>query len=463
MSPEQTAKLRVIAGGGEHPTAPADTDLGNAQRFASEHAEHLRHIRERRVWLSWDGCVWKRDATGDAERAAKQTARTLFTAAGEIDDEDRQKRAVRWALQSQSEPRLRAMLALASTEPEIALSAHEVDMDPFLLTCPSGTIDLRTGQLREHDPADLITVQTETPFDPQATCERWESFLREVFADDNELIGFLQRFAGYCLTGDTREHILIVMHGAGRNGKSTLLKVLQRVLGDHAVTAELSTFLRARGDRGPRNDLARLHGARLVSAAESGEGRALDEATIKEITGGDRIAARFLYGEHFEFTPSFKLVILTNHRPQVDGDDDAIWARLRLIPFEQCFEGREDKELDGKLQAEAPGILNWAIRGCQDWQAYGLGTAAAIQVATNEYRQDEDLLGAFLEERCTLTGEIKRDQLRTAYEAYCKQIGEKPLAANVLGKRLSKRGIKSVKRTGTYRGLSLQDGPASLL
>jgi len=433
------------------------TDLANATAFAAEHAGVLRHVRERRMWLAWDGTRWRRDATGDAERAAKATARALLDRAVKVEDEDRRKKAIRWALTSQSDRGLRAMLTVASTEPGLSIEAEALDSNPWLLACSNGTVDLRTtGTLRPHDPADLITMATEITYDAKALSPRWLQFMQEVFAEDAELIEFMRRFIGYCLTGDTREHVLVVLHGSGRNGKSTLIKILQKLLGEHAVTAELSTFLRARGDRGPRNDLARLHRARLVTAAESGEGRHLDESTVKEITGGDRLAARFLYGEHFEFTPHFKLAVVTNFKPKVSGEDDAIWARLRLVPFDVCFEGREDKTLDAKLEAEMPGILMWAVAGCLAWQREGLGTAAAVTSATAAYRQDEDVLGAFLAERCVMEGEVGPAELRLAYDAYCHEIGEKPLAANVLGKKLARRGIERHKRAGVYRGVHLR-------
>jgi putative DNA primase/helicase len=432
------------------------TDLGNAQRFAAEHAHRLQHVRERRAWLTWTASHWAHDITGDAERAAKQTARRLLADAAKIEDEDKRKQAAQWALASQSGQGIRAMLALATTEPGIALAAEQLDRDPWLLTCPNGTLDLRTGTLRPHDPADLITLATDIAYTPEADCPRWERFLREVFAGDYELIAFMQRLTGYCLTGDTREEVLTVFHGSGCNGKSTFMRVQKRLSGDHALTTAFDTFMRARTDRAPRNDLARLHRARLVTAAESGEGRRLDEATVKEITGRDPIACRFLYGEHFEYVPHFKLMLVTNHRPRVDGSDDALWRRLRLVPFEQSFEGREDRELDDKLGRELPGILAWAVRGCLEWQRDGLGQPAAVTRATSEYRQDEDLLGAFLQERCSLEGEIEPAKLRDAYADYCRENGEKPLPANVLGKQLARRGIGKSKRAGVYRGVSLR-------
>ena len=435
---------------------PTRTDLGNAELFTRLHSEHVKHVKERRMWLYWRGGRWRQDATGEAARAAKATSRELLRLAVNLEG-DAQKQAVRWALASQSDARVRAMLSLASTEPEIVLAADELDADPFALVAANGVVDLRNGELGEPDPAELLTLGTDVEFDPDADCPRWDRFLEEIFGADHELIGFVRRFCGYCLTGDTREHVLVVLHGAGCNGKSTFVAVLRQLLGEHAAAAAFETFMRQR-DRGPRNDLARLHRARLVTAAESSEDRQLDEATVKEITGGDAIAARFLYGEHFEFTPRFKLVLVSNHRPRVDGGDDAIWRRIRLVPFEQSFEGREDKQLVAKLEAELPGILAWAVEGCLEWQAEGLGEAGAVTRATAEYRQDEDVLGSFLSDRCTLDGKVATTKLREAYVEFCEDLGEKPLTASVLGKRLGKRGIRrsqSGKRR-SYEGVSLR-------
>lgn len=450
---------RLAASGSRYePTQrPAYTDLGNAQRFAAEFHGRVRHVYERRRWIAWNGNRWCEDSDGEPRRAAKAIAQSLLAEASTLKGEE-QKRAVAWAMRSQAEPRLRAALELAGTEPEIVLRAEQLDADPMLLSVANGTLELDTGELRAADPGELLTVGSEVAYDPEASCPRWLRFLDEVFAGDAELVGFVRRLCGYCLTGDTREHVLAVLHGAGCNGKSTFIATLRRLLGAHAVAAAFETFMRQR-DRGPRNDLARLHRARLVTAAESGEGRRLDEATVKEITGGDAIAARFLYGEHFEFTPQFKLLLVTNHRPKVDGDDDAIWRRLRLVPFEQSFEGREDRGLVDKLEAELPGILAWAVGGCLEWQRDGLGTAGAVTRATAEYRQDEDVLGAFLEERCELGGETATTELRDAYERFCAELGEKPLAANMLGRRLGRRGIRRQQRAGgarVYVGVQVQ-------
>jgi putative DNA primase/helicase len=440
---------------GKSPNTYLRSDLGNAELFADRHSDRLRHVKERRLWLTWEAGRWRSDTTGAAERAAKALARERLRAAADVEGEDERKKAVMWAMTSQSDTRIRAALSLATTETPIVLRADDLDRDPFLLACANGTLDLRSGELRRPDPDDLITLGNDVAYDPDATCPRWDRFLEEVFDEDEELIGFVQRLAGYSLSGDVREQIVAVLHGGGNNGKDTLIKPLMRVVGEQAETSPMDTFTRVR-DRAVRNDLARLHRARLVIASESAEGRRLDEPTIKLVSGGGRVAARFLYGEFFEFTPQFKVWLITNHRPRVEGDDDAIWRRLRLIPFNVSFLGREDKELDGKLEAELPGILAWAVRGCLEWQRDGLGLPPAVEQATREYRVDEDVLGTFIAERCILEDEIQPAELREAYDAFCSEIGERQLTAAVFGKRLARRGIRREGPNGAYRGITLR-------
>jgi putative DNA primase/helicase len=434
-----TARHLELVDGDEQPR-PAYTDLGNAELFVREHGDTFRWVAENRSWLVWHRDRWRPDVTHAVERAAKQTVKAMLNQAAAIDNDDDRAKAAKWASTSQGEAKISALIALARTERPIVVTARDLDAHPYLLSCANGTL---------------------VPYDPKAKCRRFERFLKEVFASDAELIAFLQRLIGYCLTGDIREHLIVVLHGAGCNGKSTLLEVLKQLLGDLAATAPFDTFTRSRGDRGPRNDLARLRGARLVTASESGEGRRLDEAILKEITGGDTIAARFLYGEHFEFQPNFKLLLTTNHRPRVDGDDDAVWRRLRLVPFDESFEGREDHTLGEQLRNELPGILAWAVRGCAEWQLEGLGNAGAVTRATTEYRTEEDTLGAFLTERCTHADEVTATDLRAAYEDWCRELGERPVTSVALGKRLARRGIKSrrgAKGARIYTGISLNPG-----
>jgi putative DNA primase/helicase len=441
----------------------AKTDLGNAEFFVARHGTSLRYVRERKQWLVWEGGRWRRDVTGHAERAAKDTVRDLFLLAADLDG-DAQKDAARWALTSQSEAKLRALLKVAESEPGIAIAAEDLDRDPYLLTCANGTLDLRRGELRPASPIHLISLGNDVVFDPDATCPRWLKFLHDVFNGDTDLVAFFRRLAGYFLTGDTKEHKMFVAHGSGCNGKTTAEETIKKLLGGLAATSAFDTFVRSRGDRGPRNDIARLHRARLVVANESGQGHRLDEALIKTLTGGDTIAARYLYAEHFEFQPHFKLLLVTNHRPKVDGSDDAIWRRLRLIPFEVSFEGREDRDLPAKLEAELPGILAWAVEGCLEWQRSGLGSTPKVANATASYRAEEDVLGAFLTDNCVHEGEVLAADFRDAFAHYCRDIGEREMAANVLGKQLAAKGIeeRQTREGRIYNGIRLlQEGEAS--
>lgn len=458
------AELKAIIDGdpsnGAGPAGTSEhlTDLGNARRMVRRHGRELRHCSAWGSWLVWDGGRWRRDDTGEVHRFAKQTVVSIYTEAEHCQDADERRQIGKHAARSEAQPKIRAMIDSASTETAIAVRPDDLDADPFLLSCANGTINLRTGEPREADPADLLTRGTDVRYDAAAECPRWLGFLDEVFAGDAELIAFLQRLVGYSLTGDTREHVLAVAHGSGCNGKSTFTEIVKRLLGGLAATASFDSFARSRSDRSIRNDLARLHRARVVLASEAGKGRRLDEATVKALTGGDTIVARFLHAEHFEFVPEFKLWLVTNHRPRVDGGDDAIWRRLRLIPFEVNFLGREDRELKGKLEAELPGIFNWALEGCLAWQRDGLGGADAVTTATREYREDEDVLGAFLADRCELgSGSVETTGFRAAYESYCEELGEEPLRANILGRELTERGIR---RGGAqrrfYQGVGLK-------
>ena len=286
------------------------TDAGNGEMFAERQSIRLRYVNERRLWLVWRDGRWRADVDGEAERAARLVAREQLLAAFEMESADeRRKDAVAWALKSESDSRLGAMLHQASTQTKIKLRADELDVDRHVLACANGVIDLRTGKLRPADPADLISLGTDVAYNPDAACPRWERFLSEIFDGDAELVAWIQRAFGYSATGDTREQVIFVCHGVGRNGKGTLLETEKKVIGsDFAKTAPFDTFARSRGDNNTRNDLARLHRARYVLASESGEGRRLDEAVVKQLTGNDTVACRFLYAEHFEF--------VARHEPQ---------------------------------------------------------------------------------------------------------------------------------------------------
>ncbi len=330
------------------------------------------------------------------------------------------------------------------------MAPEALDADQWLLNCENGTVDLRTGALRRHSHDDLITKIVPVEYDPQAEAPRFEKFLREALVED-DLIDFVRRFAGYSLTGSTRERVVAILHGRrGKNGKSTLVELLYEVMGDYATTTATETLLTKRYE-GVGNDVAALKGARFVATAEIEAGRRLAEAKIKQLTGNDTVTARFLYGEPFDFKPQFKLWLSTNNKPEIKGADDAIWDRIRLIPFNQRFEGHAaDPELPEKLRAEMPGILAWMVRGCAEWLRDGLGEPEQVRSAVEEYREEMDVLGAFIADRCYVREDAWTPalQLFQAWEEWCHETGEEPGTLTKFGRSLTERGFVSEPRGG---------------
>jgi putative DNA primase/helicase len=430
---------------------PPLTDAGNGERFARARGRTFRHVGAWGRWLFWDGRRW---VPGE-ERArleAVEVARAIFgdSPRGKAGDDAR-----KWALKSEMRSRIEAMLALAGVQPGIVAMPEAFDRDPWLLSVENGTLDLGSGELREHRPEDMITKLAPVTYDPAARAPVFEEFLARVLPDA-PVRDFVQRAVGYSVTGDISEHVLFFLHGRGSNGKSTLLEAIGRVLGsDYARPAAPGLLLASRHERHP-TELADLRGARLVSSIEATKGRAWDEERVKWVTGGDRLKARFMRGDFFGFEPTHKLWVAANDRPRVRGADNGIWRRLRLVPFRvEIPEGERDPHLGEKLAAEAPGILAWAVRGCLARRREGLGAPAAVRQASSDYREEEDRIGSFIEERC-FTGE--RDVLTPiaalykAYREWADANGERPLTANDFGQALEERGFPRKDEDGkAYR------------
>ncbi len=438
------------------------TDMGNAERLVQTHGDDLRYCYVLGKWLAWDGCRWRIDARGDVARLAKATVRSIYAEAAAAEDEATRKAIAKHAVRSEGAARLEAMVTLAQSESGIPVDPDELDRHPWLLNVRNGTVDLRNGELLPHNRAHLMTKVAPVDFDPAASCPTFDAFLTRIMDGNEGLIRFIQRAAGYALTGDTSERVLFILHGEGRNGKSTLLEVMRMILGDYAVRTPTDTLM-AKRDAGIPNDIAALRGARFVSASEADEGRRLAEATIKDLTGGDTISARFMRGEFFNFTPEFKLWLGTNHRPVIRGTDRAIWDRIRLVPFSvRIPDAEQDKQLRSKLLAEAPGILAWMVEGCLEWQRDGLGEPQEVTNATGVYRAEMDVLGAFLEDRCVVHehAQVTAKALYAAYQEWCDETGEKPLTQKAVGLRLAERGFDSARlgnaRTRTWLGVGLK-------
>ena len=351
------------------------TDSGNAELIAAKFPDSMRFNHRRKRWLIWKDGRWIEDCEGEVFRLAKEAARDRLAAAAKLGNEDHRKEAAAWALASESQYRLKAALELAKHTKPLSDAGDNWDSDTFLLGVNNGVVDLRTGTLRPARPEDRITIYADAAYDPGALCPRFEQFLSEVFLADAELVGYVQRAVGYCLTGAVSEQCLFLCYGEGANGKSTLLETLRDVLGGYAHNLPFSAF-ELDGRSGISNDMAGLVSKRFVTAVETNEGARLNEGRLKALTGGDRCTARFLYGEYFSFDPTAKFWLAFNHKPRVTDDSNGFWRRVRLIPFTARFsDSNRDKDLPMKLKAEAAGILAWVVRACVLWQRLGLGAA----------------------------------------------------------------------------------------
>jgi putative DNA primase/helicase len=424
------------------------TETGNAERFARHHGRDVRLVTEWSRWLIWTGQRWEEDPGEILLQARiKESHRRLYETAGRCDDDDKLRAQIaKWAHTSEKRTSREATAKLARSEPGIAISHDNLDANPLLLSVANGTVDLGTGKLQPARREDLITHQVPIPYLPGSVCPRWERFLLEVLPDA-ATVAYVQRAVGYSLTGLVREHCLFVLWGAGANGKSTLLGVLLELLGPYATQAPAEILL-ARPNKDHPTELTVLHGRRLVVAQETDDNRRWAEATVKQLTGGDRLIARRMREDFWEFSPTHKLWMGTNHRPAVRGTDEGIWRRIKLIPFERVIPPEQrNHALTEELRAELPGILRWAVDGCLAWQREGLGEPAAVSGAVAEYRTAEDRLAPFLDERCLLDPEetIARAALRHSYEGWAEANSEKPLGAREFIAQLRLRGLTETK------------------
>ncbi len=379
------------------------TDLGNARRLVAFAQGGLRFDVSRAKWLRWKETRWVWDDAA-AMRIAKATARATLRCASEIEDDERRQRLTAHALKSENRPKLQAMLDLAKTEQGVGILPGDLDQDPYLLNLLNGTLDLRTGKLREHRKDDLITKLAPVAFDPEAYCSEWVEFLDDVTGGRPDLAKFLQRLAGYSLLGGNQEEVFVVLFGPGGTGKTTFLEVIKSTIGDYAKTADFETFLSQKFDRGPRNDLAGLRGARFVTASETSPGRELDGATVKQITGGDTISARFLYKEAFEFRADFVIFMATNSLPKIRSDDSGMWRRVVPVPFEVVVPSEDrDPQLKTRLSDPSiggPGVMAWLVEGCLEYQRAGLRIPPAVEQAQQHYMLEMARFETFFSECC---------------------------------------------------------------
>jgi putative DNA primase/helicase len=438
------------------------TDVGNAQLLVAAHGQELRYVARRGAWLRWSGHRWRWDHSGWIVELAKQTI--LSIQAGSNKDVHKHK------LASLSRRSIEAMIALARSDAAVSVDLTDLDAHPYALCTPDGVVDLRNGRLRPGEPGDLHTRSTRARCDPEWPIPKWSAFLDQTFAGDQELIGFVQRLAGYSATGAVTHHILPFLHGPGGNGKSVFLDVLRSILGDYAGAAPAKFLMAAQQQH--ETEIARLAGLRMVICSEVNQEDRFDEAKVKLLTGGDALTARFLNQDHFDFTPTHHLWLMGNHQPRVSSGGDSFWRRLRMVPFtnrvpdESKIEGLAELLID----QEAPGILAWVVNGAIDAIKAGMREPSVVLAATETYASEEDSVARFIADKCHLGGgrlvRLETSLLRKKYEDWCRDEGEKPCSAQALGRELRSRwSIEQARSNGRryYLGITLladEDDPS---
>lgn len=445
--------------------APRCTDAGNADAVVAKHGRGYRYVAEWESWIAWDGRRWARiGAKQRVRNAALLTARESHYATrgrlralekrradllrdGGKKDEDleedikRELKLLKWHEQSQNASKIDAAVKVLESRQQVTLA--ELDADPWLLNVANGTLDLRNAELRPHDPADLITQIADVEWDDNAACPTWDSFVSGAMGGDLQLVLYLQRWVGYALTALTTEHALVFFYGGGRNGKSTFINTVRTMLGEYACAAPRDLLFEKKNNSHP-TELARLYGKRLAICAEIAEHMVLDEAKVKDLTGGDAVAARRMNENFWDMIPTHKLGMAGNHKPTVRGDDLGIWRRVRLVPWTVTIEeANVDKDLPAKLRAEMSGILRWAVNGTSEWVRLGLAEPEVIRKATQAYREENDALGRFFTTYAVFGKDesIPRQTLRIRYEAWCEEIGYKPVGAKKLAQKLRDLGV----------------------
>ncbi len=435
------------------------TDMGNADRIVSLFGQDILFCYAWNKWLVWNGKYWEKDESGEIDRKAEATVRSIYAEAAKEEDRDLRHELIKHAKSSESASKIRAMLDRAKNR--VPASPKQFDSNIWLFNCQNGTINLKTGDLLPHVRSNMITKISPASYDPKAEAPRWREFLEQVTDNDQELISFLQRAAGYALTGDTSEHCLFFLHGDGRNGKSVFIETVKYVIGDYGTTARPDVLMSKKYGESVPNEIAALAGVRYVSTTETESGKRFAESMLKQYTGDDIISARFLYGEFFTFKPQFKIFLASNHKPIIRGQDTAIWERIYLIPFTVYIPPeKRDKKLGEKLQAEVDGILRWAVEGCLAWQREGLNPPDVVRGATESYRDEMDPLRDFFAERCVFVPEatVFVSDLWNAYLDWCKENSEKyPLTKRLFRTHLLQKKLEEKRTSKRYwQGIGLR-------
>ena len=442
-------------------------DQGRGLRMRDQFATVLKFNAVDKKWFFFNGSYWQEDIGNQrVELAAERVANSIKKEKPELSfstktDED--KAMNEWyRFQKDSRSHMAKMHMIDEFKKYVIVKHGEFDKEDMLLNTESGYVDLSSGELHDHDIDKKFSHQTVAEYSDNVDAPLWEKFLNQIFNNDEELIHYVQKAIGYSFTGSVDEQCLFILNGRGRNGKSVFSNVVSDVAGNYAKQMNVQTIVAKKNQSGSANsDIARLEGARIVTSSELNEGDRFDESLVKQLTGGDKILARFLYGSEFEYKPKFKIWMATNHLPIIRGTDDGIWRRIKIIPFNiQIPKEKVDKKLEYKLKAEYTGILNWIVQGAIMWQQEGLEDPEAVTKVIETYRAEMDPLDAFLEECCT-TGQnysIKAREMYDAYHEWAKESEEYKMSLNKFGREMSKKLLRVKRRDGWYYvGLKLKE------
>lgn len=433
-------------------------DTGNAERFRDSFGHVVRYSYTNKGWMYYNGKKWTEDTTGEVKNMVDIVIEKMKLDFTECKSEDEEKAFTKHLKATRSNKGKTAMIR--ETEHLTSITPDKMDNHNYLLNVSNGIVNLKKGELTKHDPEKFITKYSHVEYSDKVDCPLWESFLVEIFNNDKELIRYIQKAVGYSLTGSTSEQCAFFCYGTGRNGKSTFLEIITEICGDYAINIQPETIM-IKNNQGASSDIARLKGARFVTSVEPNEGVRLNEGLVKQLTGGDRVTARKLYGNEFEFAPEFKLWMGTNHKPIIRGTDTGIWRRIRLIPFTVYIpDEKMDKNLKLKLRQELTGILKWAVDGCLLWQREGLELPEAIKLATKEYRGEMDVISAWIDECCEESWACQ-DRANNLYQSYVKWASENNeyvMSSTKFGKEMKGRYGVSRNSVGQllYLGISLK-------
>lgn len=444
------------------------TDVGNAERFVSMFKDDVKYCAVFKKWFVWNGKYWEQD-NGTIFEYAIHCIRSIYNYADMLPESDRRKALIQHALRSESGNRVKLLLSLASGMRGIEINPEDFDANPWLINCQNGTVNLKTGKMQPFNKNDFITRICSVTYNKDCRTPLWNSLLETITNGNRDTIRYMQKALGYALTGDTSEQAMFVLYGTGSNGKSTFLNTFSAVMNTYAQSASAETFMH-KSNENVNNDVARLKGARFVTAIEMEENKRLSEARIKSMTGGDKLVSRFLYGEFFEYTPQFKVFLAANHKPVIRDTTNSIWRRIKLMPFENIFtEENRDKHFAEKIMKnEMPGILAWAVEGCLLWQSEGLQDPLEVRSATDKYRGEMDTFSNFFDECCVVNPDsrVSNKMLRAAYEEWCRDNGEYMMSQRPLSQKLIEKGFSKVHSSGTgaieWKGFCIRESAAVL-